>query len=55
MSSLLLLSRKVEELLVLMIVAFEGLVLNWYETFDCITQKTMDDPSYACLYCELLD
>jgi hypothetical protein len=36
-------------------VAFEGLVLNWYKTFDLITQKTMDDPSYARLYCELLD
>lgn len=36
-------------------VAFEGLMLNWYKTFDCITKKTMDDPSYVCLYCELLD
>jgi len=56
-----LLPRKVEKLLVLMIwmtfldVAFEGLVLNQYGTFDHITKKTMDDPSYAYLYCELLN
>jgi hypothetical protein len=56
----LLLPKKVEKLLVLMIwmsfldVAFEGLVLNQYGTFDHITKKTMDDMGYAYLYCELI-
>jgi hypothetical protein len=36
-------------------VTFEGLVLNWYHTFDHITKKTMNDPYYVYLYCELLD
>jgi hypothetical protein len=36
-------------------VAFEGLVLNQYGTFDHITEKTMGDPGYAYLYCELLN
>jgi hypothetical protein len=36
-------------------VAFEGLVLNQYEIFNRINKKTMDDPSYVYLYCELLD
>jgi hypothetical protein len=36
-------------------VAFEGLVLNQYGTFDRITKKTIDDQGYAYLYCELFD
>jgi hypothetical protein len=29
--------------------AFEGFVLNQYDTFDHITKKTMDDLGYAYL------
>jgi hypothetical protein len=36
-------------------VAFEGLVLNWYDAFACITKKIMNDLGYIYLYCELLD
>ncbi len=35
-------------------VAFEGKVLNRYGSYDQITKKLIDDPSYAYLYCELL-
>jgi len=34
---------------------FEGKVLNRYGTYDRITKKLIDDPSYTYLYCELLD
>jgi hypothetical protein len=36
-------------------VAFEANVLNWYGTFDRIANKSMEDPSYAYLHCDLLD
>jgi len=36
-------------------VAFEGLVSNRYGTFDRITKKTMDDSSYAYIYCGILN
>jgi hypothetical protein len=36
-------------------VAFEGLVLNRYGTFDHITKKTTDDRGYVYPYCELFD
>ncbi len=36
-------------------VAFEAMVLNRYGTFDQITNKSMEDPSYAYLHCDLLD
>jgi hypothetical protein len=35
--------------------AFEGLVLIWYDTFACKTKKMMNDLGYIYLYCELLD
>ncbi len=34
---------------------FEGKVLNKYSTYDWITKKLIDDPSYAYLYCEFFD
>ncbi len=36
-------------------VAFESKVLNRHGTHDRIAKKHIDDPSYAYLYCELLD
>jgi hypothetical protein len=36
-------------------VAFEGKVLNWYDNFDQIIHKFINEPSYACLYCEILN
>ncbi len=36
-------------------VAFEANVLNKYGTFDRIANKSMEDPSYAYLHCDLLD
>jgi hypothetical protein len=36
-------------------VAFVTKVLNRYETFDQITNKSMEDPSYAYLHYDLLD
>jgi hypothetical protein len=36
-------------------VAFEAKVLNRYGTFDQITNKGMEDLSYAYLHCDLLD
>jgi hypothetical protein len=36
-------------------VAFEAKVLNRYGTFDRIANRSMEDPSYAYLHCDLLD
>jgi hypothetical protein len=36
-------------------VAFEAKVLNRYCTFDKIANRSMEDPSYAYLHCDLLD
>ncbi len=36
-------------------VVFEAKVLNMYGTFDQIANKSMQDPSYAYLHCDLLD
>jgi hypothetical protein len=36
-------------------VAFEAKVFNRYNTFDQIANKSMEDPSYAYLHCDLLD
>jgi hypothetical protein len=36
-------------------VAFEAKVLNRYGTFDQIAHRSMEDPSYAYLHCDLLD
>jgi hypothetical protein len=36
-------------------VAFEAKVFNRYDTFDQITNRSMEDPSYAYLHCDLLD
>jgi len=36
-------------------VAFEAKVFNRYGTFDQITNRSMEDPSYAYLHCDLLD
>jgi hypothetical protein len=36
-------------------VVFEAKVLNRYGTFDRITNRNMEDPSYAYLHCDLLD
>jgi len=36
-------------------VAFEVKVFNRYGTFDQITNRSMEDPSYAYLHCDLLD
>jgi hypothetical protein len=34
---------------------FEAKVFNMYGTFDQIANKSMQDPSYAYLHCDLLD
>jgi hypothetical protein len=36
-------------------VTFEAKVLNRYGTFDRIANRSMEDPSYAYLHCDLLD
>jgi len=36
-------------------VAFEANVFNRYGTFDRIANRSMEDPSYAYLHCDLLD
>jgi hypothetical protein len=36
-------------------IEFEAKVLNWYGTFDCITNRNMENPSYAYLHYDLLD
>ncbi len=36
-------------------VTFEAKVLNRYGTFDRIVNRSMEDPSYAYLHCDLLD
>jgi hypothetical protein len=36
-------------------VAFEAKVLNRYGTFDWIENRSMGDPCYAYLHCDLLD
>jgi predicted membrane protein len=36
-------------------VAFEAKVLNSYDTFDQIVNRTMEDPSYTYLHYDLLD
>ncbi len=36
-------------------VAFEVKVFNRYGTFDWITNRSMEDSSYAYLHCDLLD
>jgi hypothetical protein len=36
-------------------VAFDTKVLNRYGTFDQIVNKSMEDPCYAYLHCDLLD
>jgi hypothetical protein len=36
-------------------VTFEAKVLNRYGTFDRITNKNMEDISYAYLHCDLLN
>ncbi len=36
-------------------VAFEAKVFNQYGTFDRIANRSMEDPSYAYLHCDLLD
>ncbi len=36
-------------------VVFEAKVFNMYGTFDQIANKSMQDPSYAYLHCDLLD
>jgi hypothetical protein len=36
-------------------VTFQANVLNRYGTFDQIANKSMEDPSYAYLHCDLLD
>ncbi len=36
-------------------VAFEAKVFNRYGTFDWIANRSMEDPSYAYLHCDLLD
>jgi hypothetical protein len=36
-------------------VTFEAKVLNKYNTFDQIVNRTMEDPSYTYLYYDLLD
>jgi hypothetical protein len=34
---------------------FEAKVLNRYDTFDQIVNRTMEDASYVYLHCDLLD
>jgi hypothetical protein len=36
-------------------VVFEAKVFNRYSTFDWITKRNMEDPSYAYLHCDLLN
>jgi hypothetical protein len=36
-------------------VAFEAKVFKRYGTFDQIANKSMEDPGYAYLHCDLLD
>ncbi len=36
-------------------VVFDAKVLNRYGTFDQIANRSMEDPSYAYLHCDLLD
>jgi hypothetical protein len=36
-------------------VAFEAKVFKRYDTFDWITNKSMENSSYAYLHCDLLD
>jgi hypothetical protein len=36
-------------------VTFETKVINRYGTFDQIINKSMEDPGYAYLHCDLLD
>jgi len=36
-------------------VALEAKVFNRYGTFDQITNRSMEDPGYAYLHCDLLD
>jgi len=35
-------------------VAFETKVFNGYDTFDRIANRSMDNPTYAYLHCDLL-
>jgi hypothetical protein len=35
--------------------AFETKVVNKYDTFDRIANRSMEDPGYAYLHCDLLD
>jgi hypothetical protein len=36
-------------------VAFEAKVLNRHDTFDWIANRSMEDPVYAYLHCDLLN
>ncbi len=36
-------------------VTFEANMFNRYGTFDWIINRSMEDPSYAYLHCDLLD
>jgi len=36
-------------------VTFEASVFNRYGTFDSIANRTLEDPGYAYLHCDLLD
>ncbi len=36
-------------------VVFEAKVFNRYGTFDWIANRSMEDPSYAYLHCDLLN
>jgi hypothetical protein len=36
-------------------VTFEAKVLNRYGTFDGIAKRSMENPSYAYLHCDLFD
>jgi hypothetical protein len=36
-------------------VTFEAKVFNRYGTFDLITNRNMENPSYAYLHCDLLN
>jgi hypothetical protein len=35
-------------------VAFEAKVFNGYDTFDQIANRSMENPAYAYLHCDLL-
>jgi hypothetical protein len=37
------------------VITFEVKVFNRYGTFDRIANRSMEDPSYAYLHCDLLD